>query len=171
MSKQPLSLTFYGLLARAVHNIHGRHFLTKATPPRHAFAHPRGPPYDRDPRSSGETLCTCDAPAPHKRGAVIETVLFAFKCMPWTPGHGLTGLSTTRPRKLQDSGLQTRRSNPRNGSGGELMKQWHDWQDRIGRQFHCFAQCELHQEENNFKRRLFSSRSDKHLVLEIWWSG
>ena len=38
-------------------------------------------------------LCTGDAPAPHKRAAVIETVRSAFKCMPGTPGHGLTGLS------------------------------------------------------------------------------
>ena len=39
------------------------------------------------------SLCTGDAPAPHKRAAVIETVRSAFKCMPGTPGHGLTGLS------------------------------------------------------------------------------
>ena len=39
-------------------------------------------------------MCTGDAPAPHKRAAVIETVRSAFKCMPGTPGHGLTGLST-----------------------------------------------------------------------------
>ena len=38
-------------------------------------------------------MCTGDAPAPHKRAAVIETVRSAFKCMPGTPGHGLTGLS------------------------------------------------------------------------------
>ena len=41
------------------------------------------------------SLCTGDAPAPHKRAAVIETVRSAFKCMPGTPGHGLTGLSYT----------------------------------------------------------------------------
>ena len=80
------------LLKQAVHDVRGRHFLTIATSPRHVFAHARGSLSDRDPRSRREKLCTGDAPAPHKRAAVIETVRSAFKCMPGTPGHGLTGL-------------------------------------------------------------------------------
>ena len=40
-------------------------------------------------------------------------------------------------------------------SGGELIKQWHDWLDRIGRQFQRFAQCELHQEEKTARKRVW----------------
>ena len=80
------------LLEQAVHDVLGRHFLTIATSPRHVFAHAQGLWSDRDSRRSRETLCTGDAPAPDKRAAVIETVYFAFKCMPGTTEHGLTGL-------------------------------------------------------------------------------
>ena len=47
-------------------------------------------------RGAARSLCTGDTPAPHKRAAVIETVRSAFKCMPGTPGHGLTGLSNSQ---------------------------------------------------------------------------
>ena len=47
------------------------------------------------------SLCTGDAPAPHKRAAVIETVWSSFKCMPGTPGHGLTGLSMSKFSKRE----------------------------------------------------------------------
>ena len=50
------ALTSFGLPARAVHSIHGRHFLTKATSPRHAFAHAGGHPSDRI-RGAAAKLC------------------------------------------------------------------------------------------------------------------
>ena len=92
------------LLEQAVQNVRLRApFLTIATSPRHVFAYARGPRFARDPRSSRETLCTGDAPVPHGKAAAIETVPSAFKCMPGTPGHGLTGLSRAATAAARDA--------------------------------------------------------------------
>ena len=51
-----LRLATVFLLEQAVHDVHGRHFFTIATSPRHVFAHARSPRSDRDPRSRRD-LC------------------------------------------------------------------------------------------------------------------
>ena len=120
-------------------------------------------------RISYSTCWTCSmtssTSAPVRKWKRRENLKLLWSVLLPTPVHSLPHTIHAWPLLLQNACAHV------DWSGGELIKQWHDWWDRNGRKFQRFAQFELHQEEKTARKRvwvLYTIQEVQCFEVEVW---